>query len=63
MSLRSVNNLLSVVEQEGSEEDESSVHGDRVEASSHSSGGGEEGRADTGAEDNSWMMKSKKLMR
>ena len=38
-----VNDLLSVVEQEGPEEDETSVDGDRVEPGSHSSGGWEEG--------------------
>ena len=48
-----MDDLLGVVEQEGSEQDETSVDGDRVETSSHSGGRGEEGRAQTGTEDNS----------
>ena len=53
MPLCLVDDLLGVVEQEGPEEDETSVDGDRVETSSHSSGRWEEGRAEAGAEHNS----------
>merc|ERR1719384_340840 len=53
MSLCPVDDLLSVVQQESSEEDETSVDCDRVEPSSHSGGRWEEGRAKAGTEDNS----------
>ena len=43
MSLSLVDDLLSVVQHEGAEEDEAAVHGDTVEASSHGCGGGQEG--------------------
>ena len=52
MSLSLVDDLLSVVEHESSEEDETSIHGHTVEASSHGCGGWEEGGADAGAEHN-----------
>ena len=55
MPLCPVDDLLGVVEQEGPEEDETSVDGDRVETRSHSGGRGEEGRAQAGAEHDSWM--------
>ena len=53
MPLCPVDDLLGVVEEEGPEQDETSVDGDRVETSAHSSGWGEEGGAETGTEDNS----------
>ena len=53
MPLSPVDDLLCVVKQEGPEQDETSVDGDRVETSSHSSGRWEEGRAQAGTEHNS----------
>ena len=52
MSLRLVDDLLSVVEHEGPEEDEATIHGHAVETSSHGCGGREEGGANAGAEHN-----------
>ena len=47
-----MDDLLCVVKKEGAEEDEASVHGHAVEASSHGRGGREEGGAEAGAEHN-----------
>ena len=52
MSLSLVDDLLSVVEHEGSEEDEAAIHGHAVETSSHGCGGWEESGANAGAEHN-----------